>query len=47
MAALAASLRVTIGNGAVWRTCETCGRLAALPPDVEHCPRRRKARRSR
>ncbi|MEJ3745182.1 hypothetical protein WEI85_18030 [Actinomycetes bacterium KLBMP 9797] len=37
MAALAQSLRVTIGNSAAWRTCERCGALAALPDGTEHC----------
>jgi hypothetical protein len=47
MAALTQSLRVTIGNGAAWRSCETCGALAALPDGVEHCAgTRRKARRA-
>jgi len=46
MAALSTSLRITIPNGAAWRTCDACGELAALAPDVAHCtPRRRKARR--
>jgi hypothetical protein len=47
MAALAQALRVTIGNRAAWRTCGTCGVLAALPDGVEHCTgTRRKTRRA-
>jgi hypothetical protein len=30
--------RVTVTQNAVWRTCTTCGQLAALPPDVDVCP---------
>ncbi len=29
--------RATTKDGAVWRTCTTCGVLAALAPDVEQC----------
>jgi hypothetical protein len=30
--------RVTTKDGAVWRTCDGCGLLVALPPEIRHCP---------
>jgi hypothetical protein len=29
--------RVTCKDGAVWRVCASCGRLAAYAPEVYHC----------
>jgi hypothetical protein len=29
--------RVTVTDGAVWRTCKTCGTLAAMAPEVNRC----------
>ena len=29
--------RVTTRGGAVWRECASCGALAPLAPDVNHC----------
>jgi hypothetical protein len=37
MPTVAEAARITTPDGAVWRTCKTCGHLAALPPEVEHC----------
>jgi hypothetical protein len=37
MSTVSDTARVTIADGAVWRTCTICGRLAALAPDIECC----------
>jgi len=37
MSKLSDTARVTVADGAVWRTCTDCGRLAALAPDVARC----------
>jgi hypothetical protein len=29
--------RVTVKHGAVWSTCESCGVLAAMPPEITIC----------
>jgi hypothetical protein len=38
-AALAKIVRITIPDSALWRVCEECGLLAALPPEVDRCER--------
>ncbi len=37
MPTVAEAARVTTPDSAVWRTCTTCGHLAALPPDERRC----------
>jgi hypothetical protein len=37
MAKVVDAARITAPDGAVWRACAACGRLAALTPDVDQC----------
>jgi hypothetical protein len=38
MASLAACVRLTTRQNAVWRACAACDVLAPLAPDATHCP---------
>ncbi len=37
MPTVSEAARVTTRDGTVWRTCQGCGVLAPLPPEVERC----------
>lgn len=34
---IAAAVRITTKNSAVWRDCRSCGGLAPLAPDEDRC----------
>ena len=37
MAKVVDAARITAPDGAIWRNCPACGRLAALAPDAVQC----------